>query len=250
MAAQKISGIYKVVNTINGHKYVGSAVDIKRRWHRHKWHLNRNEHHSPKLQNTWNKYGEEAFKFSVIEECEPIKEVLLVREQFWIDELHAYGETGYNMAKIAGSPMSGRKHTEETLKMMSESQKGKKRTDEQKLNMSEANRRRPPVSEETRRKRSAFKKGQKHTDESKAKIGAAHKGRKYSTETLKKMSDIKKGKKVGPETRAKISAAFLGKTQSKEAVAARMEGKRIKREERLIQLPIVLAKLLFTIYSL
>ena len=60
----KISGIYKIVNTVNGKKYVGSAVDIKRRWQAHKLRLRKNNHHSPKLQNAWNKHGESSFTFS------------------------------------------------------------------------------------------------------------------------------------------------------------------------------------------
>ena len=33
----KISGIYKITNTITGDFYIGSSKDVKRRWAAHKW---------------------------------------------------------------------------------------------------------------------------------------------------------------------------------------------------------------------
>ena len=216
----KITGIYKIVNTVNGKKYVGSTVNMKQRWYEHKHYLARNLHHSPKLQYAWNKYGEDAFEFSVIEECKPIKEVLLEREQFWIDELHAHGKTGYNIAKVAGSPMFGRKHTEESLKKMSAASKNisaetrKKRSDSQKGKTN---------SPETREKISKANKGRKWTEERKQSIrgennhmhGKTHtpeakekcswRGRSHTEETRKKMSDSQKGRTHTEESRARMS---------------------------------------------
>ena len=51
------SGIYEILNTANGKRYIGSAVHFARRWYLHCWKLNRGEHHSAKLQNAWNKHG-------------------------------------------------------------------------------------------------------------------------------------------------------------------------------------------------
>lgn len=42
-------------------------------------------HHTPYLQHAWNKYGAEAFEFSVLEQC--LCENLETREQFYIDTL-------------------------------------------------------------------------------------------------------------------------------------------------------------------
>ena len=33
---QKISGVYKITNKINGKFYIGSSINIKRRWESHK----------------------------------------------------------------------------------------------------------------------------------------------------------------------------------------------------------------------
>ena len=84
----------------------------------HKEMLGGNKHHSDYLQNAWNKYGEDGFRFEIIEECEAIKEVLLEREQYWLDFYQSYiRENGYNICAKAGNTM-GRKASEETKKKL------------------------------------------------------------------------------------------------------------------------------------
>lgn len=55
MVAEASSGIYEIVNTINGKRYVGSAVSLKRRWVDHRRDLRAGKHHSRHLQNAWAK---------------------------------------------------------------------------------------------------------------------------------------------------------------------------------------------------
>lgn len=86
-------GIYKIENMVNNKSYIGSSNNIERRWRQHINLLNNNEHHSIKLQRAWNKYGQDNFKFEILEECEVEK--LLYLEQFYIDKYKAYFE-GYN----------------------------------------------------------------------------------------------------------------------------------------------------------
>src|SRR4051812_13574965 len=95
------TGIYKIVNILNGIIYVGSAVNIKKRWQWHKKDLRANKHRNSYLQNAWNLHGEECFEFSVIEYCEETQ--LLEREQNWIDTLNSVRPNGYNLAPIAGN---------------------------------------------------------------------------------------------------------------------------------------------------
>ena len=45
--------------------------------------LNRHEHTNNHLQNAWDKYGEENFRFEILEQCE-IRD-LNRREKYWID---------------------------------------------------------------------------------------------------------------------------------------------------------------------
>jgi group I intron endonuclease len=62
------SGIYKIVNTVTGDCYVGSAVNIGDRKLKHFHQLRHNKHHSKYLQRSFNVHGEAAFVFSIIEE--------------------------------------------------------------------------------------------------------------------------------------------------------------------------------------
>ena len=113
------SGIYKIENIINHKIYVGQSSHIKERWAHHCSDLNSGCHHNCHLQNAWNKYGRDSFKFSVIEEC-AIDE-LDNREQYWIEYYDSYN-TGYNLDK-GGQGIRGYKHTQEELDKMHRIQK-------------------------------------------------------------------------------------------------------------------------------
>lgn len=115
----RYSGIYEIVHRPSQKRYIGSAVNIRRRWLEHKSQLRRVVHHSPYLQNSFIAYGEKEFDFLVIEKCE--KENLIVREQFYIDSM----APEFNMSPTAGNTM-GRFHSEETKKKISEKAKGRK----------------------------------------------------------------------------------------------------------------------------
>lgn len=53
--------IYYIINNTTGKRYVGVTTNYNRRWNKHKSELKKNQHHSNKLQNAWNKYGESDF---------------------------------------------------------------------------------------------------------------------------------------------------------------------------------------------
>ena len=53
--------IYKIINNVTGEKYVGQTTNFSRRINEHRERLNKNIHPNPKLQASWNKYGEENF---------------------------------------------------------------------------------------------------------------------------------------------------------------------------------------------
>ena len=127
-----MTGIYVITNITNLMNYVGSSVCIHKRWNEHKWALGKGIHENSHLQRAWNKYGEEAFSFNLVEECQVTE--LIEREQFWIDFLEF--DKLYNQSKSASSPMLGRKHSEESKAKMSEQQKGKPRSIEQRIKQS------------------------------------------------------------------------------------------------------------------
>jgi group I intron endonuclease len=96
------SGIYKITNTINGKFYIGSSKNIEFRWNDHKQYLRGNYHVNPKLQNAWNKYGEDKFIFEILEETESSQEILFDRENYYLSTLKPYERTvGYNICPKA-----------------------------------------------------------------------------------------------------------------------------------------------------
>lgn len=110
----KICGIYKIENIINKFKYIGQSHNIYSRWYSHKRELNKNTHHNYKLQNDWNKYGQNNFDFEIIDICD-ISE-LNDREMYWIKKFDSYNN-GYNL-DLGGLGVRGYKHTEEELNKM------------------------------------------------------------------------------------------------------------------------------------
>lgn len=178
------TGIYKIINNINNKIYIGSAININDRFLDHKQMLKRNKHHSKKLQNSVNKHGLENFIFEIIEECG--KELLIEREQYWIDELDSYNN-GYNSRPIASNMLNFVFSTESKEKMK-KSHKGLQNGDKHPLY------------------------GKKHSEETKEKIRKSKIGKKLSEETKSKMSKIRKGrsspmkgKRHSEETKEKIS---------------------------------------------
>jgi group I intron endonuclease len=98
------AGIYCIRNLVNGRVYVGSSNHVRKRLTTHRSMLRAGRHDSPKLQNGWNAYGEEAFEFTVLETLPGSDEQLIRREQYWIDRLRASdAANGYNTAPVAGS---------------------------------------------------------------------------------------------------------------------------------------------------
>lgn len=140
--------IYKIRNVVNGKFYVGSTVDSRVRFQTHRRNLKKGKHQSPHMQAAWNKYGEDCFKFEIIEivEC---SENLLTAEQKWLDE-HAGKPHCYNWATDASAPMRGKKHTEKTIALVKANRTapkgdthyrfGKKLSDEVRKKISDAQR--------------------------------------------------------------------------------------------------------------
>ena len=99
------TGVYCWRNNINGKVYVGqAAITFRHRRLAHLRSLRKNVSKSIILQHAWNKYGENAFEWSVLWKCIP--EDCNKWEQWWIDYLKAVDrEHGYNMCPVAGSKL-------------------------------------------------------------------------------------------------------------------------------------------------
>lgn len=208
-----ISGVYKITNKENGHFYIGSSVDIHKRWYKHRWQLNKHNSNNIVFQKAWEKYGEEAFDFSILLICD--RENTAMYEQVYLD----YYKPKYNIALDALCPNKGKPLSEEHKRKIGEANSKHKMSDEQKeflrqfhvgiplseeqkKKMSESQKKAharkeygfskgqipynkgTPMSEEQKLKISIAKKGHsggwKHTEESKIKIGLAsvERGRK------------------------------------------------------------------------
>lgn len=152
---QRVSGIYEIRCKSTSRVYVGSAVNIGRRWKAHHSYLSRGIHENEYLQRAWNKYGENDFEFSLLEKVDNIQ-LLIETEQKWIDDKRSHiRDMGFNIEAIAGSAL-GVKHTLETRMKVSAAMRGR------------------IVTEETREKL----RSKRHTPEARAKMGVAKKGNK------------------------------------------------------------------------
>lgn len=113
-----MGGIYKIENIINNKIYIGSTKkSFKIRFNAHKNLLRRNKHENPILQNSWNKYGEDNFVFSVLFEFENISEKdLLLLEKKEIEKHKSNNRLlGYNICNV-GKSRIGTKWSEESKK--------------------------------------------------------------------------------------------------------------------------------------
>jgi group I intron endonuclease len=96
-------GVYQITCLANGKIYIGSAINLRRRWENHRRALRGKYHSNGYLQHAWNKYGEGQFHVSVLELTN--MDDRLCAEQIWIDKTQcADRRIGFNIFATAGSP--------------------------------------------------------------------------------------------------------------------------------------------------
>ena len=95
----KISGIYKITNTITSDFYIGSSKNIKLRWATHKSPSKWKQYPNSRLYKDMSQYGRDNFTIEVIEETTDLRN----REQYYIEQLKpAYNDRhadGYNIER-------------------------------------------------------------------------------------------------------------------------------------------------------
>lgn len=162
LSIPRTSGIYVIANTKNGKVYIGQAQDFRHRWQDHRNNLRLNRHRNIHLQRAWNKDGEKAFRFKILEYCRI--ENLDEREQHF---LNIYMPKGicYNIAVDVRASGRGLKRSPETLEKMR-----------------------------------IVSTGRKCSDYSKAITSLIHKGKVLSAETRAKVSASHMGIKPNPES--------------------------------------------------
>lgn len=117
---KKICGIYKITNKINGKCYIGSSVDIHKRWREHRARSVMKTHNYIKtyyshLYCAFRKYGRDNFNYEIIEVVEN-RDELLERERYWY---FVYNPEYNNMVPDRIGVCCRKKHTEETKRKIS-----------------------------------------------------------------------------------------------------------------------------------
>ena len=155
------SGIYAIERIETEDKYIGWSGTIENRFKKHLTQLKNNRHPNKYLQNAWNKYGEESFKFYIIDEYPPIQEILTLMEIYFVAYYDSFWEDGKGYNLTRGGEGAGL---------------GYKPTEEEKLRNSLAH------------------IGNHHTDEAKKKISIGMTGFKHSPESIEKQRQKVSGK--------------------------------------------------------
>ena len=201
-------GVYRIVNNINCKLYIGSSIHINRRFVEHISALRRNCHGNKHLQMAWNTYGEENFEFEIIELIEDFENLLVAREQYWMDYYSSYNPIlGYNISHYASGSggyevsdetreklrraATGRKYSSETKEKLSSMRRGKlnsfygkHHTEETKKLLSDKAKKRDPSSRNI--SGFAFSRGtQCYTEDTYRKLSESHRGEKSGTAKLK-----------------------------------------------------------------
>lgn len=171
------SGIYIITFNTSNNFYIGRALNFKNRIKKHLYELRKGIHKNSKLQNSFNKYGEDSILYGVkipLPEDEYIHKEI---EQILVDNLYDHPSCMNQSRSASGGNVA-------------------------------------PMTEERKKKISASNKGRgfglKRSPEVCAKLSIAFKGRKFSDETREKNSNSQKGKILSDETKRKISYALSG----------------------------------------
>lgn len=234
---------------------------MRQRWASHRSSLLHRKHHSQHLQKAYDKYGAEAFEFSVICECSP--QWCLALEQFHINRLRSYDSNfGYNINPTAGSRL-GCRMTEAQRLANSARQKGRKLSPEVYAALLIERRSRPKTaaltaagkklssdpaivakSNEGKRrywenpnpehvaKLNAWRKSQRFRDS----VSAAMTGRKFSEEHKRKIGEATRKRQISEETRAKMKASAKRRANDPNQRARLAEIGKLGRKNRALNL--------------
>ncbi len=93
-----MQAIYQIRNIANNKIYIGSTNNVRKRWNNHRSKLNNGKHENQYLQLAWQKYGENSFEFTIIEEVNDNKRI--EREIYYLNKKKSYERNiGYNFDK-------------------------------------------------------------------------------------------------------------------------------------------------------
>jgi group I intron endonuclease len=195
--------IYQLKNKVTGKSYIGQSSNINRRLSRHKYDLSHNNHHSPQLQEDYNKYGLESFECKILVPDIQEKIDADIIEESLINTY--YGDTLYNVSKNATGGDNTSYHPDNELIRAKISEAGKQRYIDN-----------PNLKEELRIRMTGENNpmyGKKHTEETKKKISEINrmhnKNKVFTDEERQRISErVNKQYKDHPEIHEKLTAAL------------------------------------------
>lgn len=111
--------IYVIENSVTGKFYIGRTNNPASRKRAHFSELRRNVHNNPRLQASFNKHGESAFEFKVVDSAE--SEVICDKEAEWFAAFDCNKSYLYNCHfQTYGGPKIYKPHTTESALKISE----------------------------------------------------------------------------------------------------------------------------------
>ena len=98
--------IYKISNNLNNKVYIGSSIDVERRWRQHKEaSINEKDHHyNYPLMIAFREFGIANFTFEVVDTL-PDYQAMIQAEHDWIIKENCVVPNGYNQTNNTNSPM-------------------------------------------------------------------------------------------------------------------------------------------------
>ena len=120
MAEMKISGVYKIVNTVTKDFYIGSSKNVKQRWMQHKKPSVWKKYPNKQLYLDMKNYGTDKFEFDIL--CEVESEHLKETEQQFIEKL----KPTYNQMNAKGLNVERYKKYKEEYEKSEKRKKAKK----------------------------------------------------------------------------------------------------------------------------
>lgn len=208
-----MGGIYEIRNRVTGKAYVGRAQNFAARFNRHRYELRHGRHHCLHLQRAWNKHGEAAFEFVIVQECAP--EVAISLERRRLKSLE--GLYNISASSCGGDLISKHPDRDAIVARM----RGSINRHYRQMNPAERQRRygRPGSAN------GMF--GRRHTPEAKAKMSARQKGKGgpgHPNFGLKRSPEFRRRLSVMAAARTGEANAFFGRQHS-EAAKAKMADK-------------------------
>ena len=208
---QNMSGVYKILNLLNGRVYIGSTINFRKRYNHHFYFLNANKHRNQFLQNDFNKCGVENFIFEILEISD--RNEICSREQIWLDQYFDHQKQCYNINPKADSRL-GIKLSENTKKTIGDL--ARKRMLDPNTRQKLINSAKEYWSEPKNcKKMSELHQGMKHSEETKQKISLVQKKRFSNPNEIKKYQNYWKSLEKEYSLIAPTGEIFIGQNLAK-----------------------------------